>query len=163
MNLEQKAIEILTHPENYPGLHKVDRGSIKLQIWQYPAFGVYSSWILYKANRSFGIRRVEWNRFTKAFPLEPITYGSDAILPTIDANSILSKLTAIKLSPFIPVSTIGLDGVIYGIQFESRHILVQLRWWWNLPEEWSSLREWFQEAVDMFEYYLPASTSSLLN
>ena len=159
MHLEEKAIELLTHPEKYPGLRQLNLSSIKLRIWQYPAFDVYSSWTLYEENGYFGIRRIQWDRLTKALQTYPIIYGSDRLLPAETVTSLLDKLTAIKLPPFLKVPAFGLDGTFYGIKFGSLYSSAQFCWWSYLPEDWFSLAEWFREAVNSFEFYLPASTS----
>lgn len=57
-------------------------------------------------------------------------------------DALQEKLRAIKLPAFIPVNTVGIDGVSNGLEVGSYMASARLSWWCNPPSEWVPLQSW---------------------
>lgn len=156
----EKAYQLLEYPEIYPGLlarRKFDR---KLLLFRYPSFDVSTSWSLFRTDKEFWVRRIEWDR-SKWFPsedAEPYTYGCEVSCSTELSANILSSLSSIKISPFEQPGLIGLDGIIHGIETGNHWLSCTLRWWYLPKDDWRPLAQWFEKTVSSFEQILPEST-----
>jgi len=154
---EQVAVEVLNHPQTYPALEAWPERELIFRIWRHPALDAYTSWLLRETNKTFYVRRLEWDRrFDCRCPQqEPTIYGSESILPTERAILLLDKLRTISLTPFVSTPSIGIDGVIYGVETKGFYLKTKLSWWCSPPESWNELATWFNEAVELFNSILP--------
>lgn len=95
-----KALSLLEHPEESPGLpirRDIDR---RILIFRYPSFEPYFSWSLFYSNKTYWIRRVVWDP-SKCFPsenAEPLTFGSEVVCPNEVAETLLSSLATISIN-----------------------------------------------------------------
>ena len=162
---ELRAVEWLQHPETYPGLAPWCENDTRVRFVRLPSFEPYSVWVLQRRDNIAQVRRVEWDHLADAplrdaFPdAAPTTFAADAQLPVALADELLSELAAIHLPPFLPVSTLGLDGTSYAIEFGSSWRSAALSWWCEPPEEWQTLASFHERALALFERFLPVSTA----
>jgi hypothetical protein len=157
---DEKAYRLLEYPEEYPGLlvrREVDR---KLLLFRYPSFEINTSWSLFKTDKAFWIRRIEWDR-SKWFPsedAEPFTFGCEISCSSDFAENILSSLSSIEFCPLQQPTLYGIDGTIHGIKTGNHWLSCTLRWWYLPADDWKPLAQWFETTVKMFEQVLPEST-----
>jgi hypothetical protein len=162
---EIRAIELLQFAETYPGLAPWREHDTRVRFVRLPSFKPYSVWALQRGDKLAQVRRVEWDHVTDAqmrdsFPdAAPTTFGADAQLPAAATDELLEELAGIQLPPFLPVSTLGLDGISYAIVFGDSWRSATLSWWCEPPEEWQSLGRCYERAISLFERFLPASTA----
>jgi len=162
---EVKATERLSHPEAYPGLAPWKEHETQVRFIELPSFRPYSVWTLQVQGTAARVRRIEWDHVTDvrlwdAFPdAEPTTYGADAQLPFEDARQVLDELASIRMPPFLPVHTLGIDGVTCAIEFGNHWRSATLSWWGNPPDEWHQMVHSYRSAIMLFERFLPASTA----
>ena len=70
----------------------------------------------------------------------PIIHGSEAPIGAEEVRSLLDRLNAISLHPFIAANKIGLDGDIYGIEVGDSVMASRLSWWVGAPQrDWQPL------------------------
>ena len=155
-----EAMALLESPAKYPGLPARDRSLVQLRVWRYPSFQPSSSWAVLRVAKSLFLRRITWDQ-RRPVIAEPITYGSEVPLDAAAFETLLHRLQAIELPPFLPVSTVGIDGTSYGVEVGSFGLSARLSWWESPPDAWSPLEEWHASAVAQFEGLLPASTPGL--
>jgi len=155
-----QAMALLESPAKYPGLPARDRSLVQLRIWRYPSFQPSSSWAVLRAAKALFLRRITWDH-RRPVIAEPNTYGSEVPLDAAVFEGLLHRLQAIDLPPFLPVSTVGIDGTSYGVEVGSFGLSARLSWWESAPKAWSLLEEWHASAITQFEGLLPASTPSL--
>ena len=161
-----KAHQLLTHPESYPGLKKRSKSDRKLLIWSYPAHSVYCSWSLFveqNANepKNCLIRRIKWVR--QGLPseqTEPYTIGSEAVIDFQQVTAIIDRFYQIELKSLDSPNLIGIDGTIYGVEITDRRIDRYLSWWSIPPKDWQPLLIWFQNTITIFDDILPQSNVS---
>ena len=152
----QQALDILSHPHNYPGLPEHRQPAI-LRIWEYPSFAPYVSWAIFRSKKECAVRRITWAQ-SKTIAPQPVTYGAEAAIEESALNKLLNELAKIQLPPFLDVPTLGIDGASYGVEIGSFGASARLCWWNKLPQEWAALQQWHERAVQQFESLLPART-----
>jgi hypothetical protein len=171
---EEMAKTYLELPESYPALKPLDKARIVFRIWRYPSFTSSSSWLLYKIDDSFFVRRIEWD-FVKDYlyylPSEPTIYGSEAEISKEQTEAIIEKLQSLKITAFQTSDLFGCDGTTYGvdIKFEQLHpwqvstknYPMRFSWWSRPPEGWQPLADWLEETAIFFDSLLPASTAKM--
>ena len=162
-SLEEPAIACLERPETYSALEQWSEFETVFRVWRYPALRACSSWLLRESKDSFWIRRLEWDRYKdSAFPQgEPTIYGSEAIVLTEDAQTIIEKFRALSLQPFLNPPQFGIDGETFGVETKSYYLKCRLSWWSRPPESWQSLAVWLEETTDYFDSLLPQSTAKM--
>ncbi|MCL2310261.1 MAG: hypothetical protein FWC42_08335 [Proteobacteria bacterium] len=133
---------------------------MRLRLWRYPSFQPSASWAVLQADNALFLRRITWDHRHPVI-VEPITYGCEVPLASDVFETVLRSLQAIKLPPFVPVSTIGIDGTSYGLEINSFALSARYNWWESPPEAWTQLEEWHGSTTAQFEDLLPASTPSL--
>lgn len=151
------ALEILAHPERYPGLRVHKHLCVPLRVWCHPSFDPYISWAVLKAQSSFYVRRVIWDQSPTTLP-EPNTFGSEAALNAQVFVSLMHDLQTLAIPPFSATALVGLDGTRYGIEASDTMSSARLTWWEDHPETWAPLRAWHERAVAELEAPLPAQT-----
>jgi len=111
------------------------------------------------------VRRVEWDHVADAQLRDtlpdgpPTAYGADAELPLAAANRLLDDLAALSLPPFLPINTVGIDGVTFGIHFGNSWRSAKLSWWGDPPKAWQPMVTLYDDAITLFEKLLPVSTA----
>lgn len=160
-----KAHQLLTHPESYRGLKIRKKSDRSLLIWSYPAFSTYCSRSLFieqKAREQICfVRRIKWVRSVgSSFTVNPYSIGSEAIIDLQQATEIIDRFCQIKLPPLESPNTIGIDGIIYGIEITDRGIDRCFSWRSIPPEDWQPLLIWFQDTVAIFDAILPKNNIS---
>ena len=162
---ELKAIERLQRPESYPGLAPWRERDTRVSFVRLPAFQPYSVWVLQHRDQVCQVRRIEWDHAADygvgdiTPESAPATFGADAQLPVAPVQALLSELAAVSLAPFLPVATLGLDGVSFAVLFGDAWRSACLSWWCEPPEEWQPLVGCYERAVALFERHLPVSTA----
>lgn len=158
----EEALKYLESPASYPGLAIRPRAQTLLRIWRFPSFQPWSSWALLEELEQVFLRRVTWDKRHPA-SLTPATYGSEVLVESATYEPLLSRLRAVQVLPFIPVSTFGIDGTLCGIEIGAVFdVSARLIWWETPPAEWSELHSWHLAAVREFDALLPASTPSVV-
>lgn len=163
-----KAHQLLIHPESYRGLKIRNKSDRSLLIWSYPAFSAYCSWSLFieqKAREQICfLRRIKWVRsvsvgssFTVVYPY---SIGSEAIIDLPQTTEIIDRFCQIKLPSLESPNTIGIDGIIYGVEITDRGIDRCFSWRSIPPEDWQPLLIWFQDSVTIFDAILPKNNIS---
>ena len=92
------------------------------------------------------------------FTPEPVVFGAEVKIPKRDVARLLAELEAIEIPPFVPVSTFGIDGVSFGIEYGQRIASASISWWGDPPEPWKVLAFWHARTLEAFQDLLPAST-----
>jgi hypothetical protein len=163
MDLDRRAKLLLDNPEKYPALEAWPVFELVFRIWRYPALTSCSSWLLRENKGIFHVRRLEWDRFKDSrWPRgEPTIYGSESPVPTEEARSIVQRLRAISLPPFVEPRSFGIDGVTFGVEMMSYSMNRRLSWWCDAPEGWEPLAEWLGDTVAAFDALLPESTAKM--
>jgi hypothetical protein len=159
-NHHDEAVRMLESPLGYPGLPDRSFARVLLRVWRYPSFQPYASWALIQARTEFFLRRITWDQ---RHPLAdtPVTYGAEVEIDTSVHEPLLAGLRGIRLPPFIPASTVGIDGTTYGVEAGDYMRSARVAWWETPPAEWAGLGLWHAEAIARFEALLPASTPSV--
>ncbi len=68
------------------------------------------------------------------------------------------ELQAIELPPFLTVSSIGIDGTLYGVEVGGHMRSARLAWWETPPKSWEPLQGWHGRTAALFDSMLPAAT-----
>jgi hypothetical protein len=152
-----KASELLEHPEAYPGLVERKFARVRLRLWRYPSFEPLRSWAVLQAKKALFLRRIVWDQ-GRTEGLKPTTYGSEVPLEKPVLDMLLAELQAVELPPFLPVSSIGLDGTTYGVEAGSYMLSARLTWWEAPPKAWEPLRDWHMRTAALFDSLLPLAT-----
>jgi hypothetical protein len=76
----------------------------------------------------------------RAFPVSEFSVPADAVF------SVLSSLTS-SVVPAVPTMTGGLDGANYHVQIANGESVSHFSWWLNAPEQWSSLKLFWEQIV----------------
>jgi hypothetical protein len=163
VNHEKAAIHLLENPSDYPGLVTRDVMSVEIRIWVFHSFEPYRSWSVHrerKTEKRF-LRRVVWDQRQRVLTTEPRTFGAESPIETSVVLALKEELSSLRLPPFIPVNTTGLDGITYGVELGSFALSARLSWWCSPPDEWALLARWHAEAVKQFESLLPQTTPSI--
>ena len=159
-----KAHQLLTNPESYPGLKIRSKCDRSFLIWSYPSFANYYSWSLFiepDAKQICFIRRIKWVRQCLLKErIEPYTIGSEAIIDFQRAKEIIDRFYQIKLPSCDLPNKIGIDGTIYGVEITDGKSDRFLSWWSIPPEDWQPLLIWFQDTVAIFDAILPKNNIS---
>ena len=160
MSQTKKAIQLLENPENYPMLLTRCRFDRKILLFCYPSFEPSTSWSLFKTDKNYFLRRVEWDgkKSLSSQNSEPFTVGCEVIFSTETAEEILLSLSLIEFCPFKQPELIGVDGTVCGITVGNDWLSCSLRWWYLPSDDWKSLVDWFGQTVSLFEQALPQST-----
>ncbi len=162
---ELRAVELLRHPESYPGLAPWSELDTLVSFIRLPSFHPYSVWTFQRCGEDWRVRRIEWDhvadhRDADSVPESaPTTYGADAQLPASDSQQLLDNLTAIRLPPLNKRGAWGIDGVSYSVVFGNAWASACLSWWVEPPEGWQPLAQCYERAIDLFEHHLPVSTA----
>ena len=156
---EAKAIELLQDVGQYPGLQPWKEHDVRFRLIRLPSYEAYSVWALHQSDGIYRVRRLEWDRLLDAQKpaSAPTLFGADAELPRKSVQQLLIELSLIALPPFLPVSTIGLDGISHAVEFGDCWRSASLAWWGKPPRQWRALAEWYGQAVKLFEQFLPVS------
>ncbi len=155
----ERALALLEAPETYPLL--ADRKCTRLlRVWVYPSFKPSASWSVIQEGNKFFIRRVVWDQ-VQTVDSEPVTYGAESPVEEEGFIALLSELRAMHVTPFALASTMGIDGTSYGIEVGGFRVSGRMSWWGKPPIEWVPLQEWHARAIELFESFLPASTSEV--
>lgn len=157
-NQQQAAEQLLESPLDYPGLATRKFARVLLRVWTYPAFDPYCSWAIVATKTEYFLRRVTWDQRVMS-PSSPVTYGAEVPIDRTFAESVEQALQAIQLPAFIPVNTIGLDGVSNGVEVGSYMASATFRWWCEPPELWHALSTWHSNTIRSFEALLPERTT----
>lgn len=160
MSVYEKALALLERPELYPGLERWPDHELIIRVWVYEALTYHSSWLLRKSADVFWIRRIQWEPGTTPGTDEPQTYGSEAIVPTEKATSILEPLDSFVVSPFLKPAHVGIDGTTFGVETRCYYLNAHLSWWSTPPESWHPVANWLEESVTYFDSLLPESTAA---
>lgn len=171
---EETAIEILDSPENYSALKPLDKAQIVFRIWRYHSLSVCSSWLLYELEKTFFVRRLEWDRTKDNLYFgesEPTIYGSESEILSEQVKSIVDQLQLIRIQPFLVSDLVGIDGITYGIEAKLEHLKSQysrernfspyFSWWSQPKESWQPLADWLGKTSDYFDSILPESTAKM--
>lgn len=171
---EESAIATLDSPENYSGLKPLNKAQIVFRIWRYHSLSVCSSWLLYKLEKEFYVRRLEWDRTKDNLYFgesEPTIYGSENEILSQQAESIVKQLQSIKIQPFLISDLVGIDGIIYGIEAKLEHLKSQysrernftpyFSWWSKPKESWQPLADWLDKTSEYFDSILTESTAKM--
>lgn len=145
---EQKALQLLFQPENYPGLVKRKSSEMELLLWSNNSLGDFTSWSLFQAEPNYSCRRVRWNQRAPYRLLEPETHAVEIILPKKIVESILIKFSEISFITHESSSGIMIDGIEYGVIRKDKKIN------WNSGREaiyFMQLIEWYNSTVDLLE------------
>lgn len=162
---EIKALDLLRRPESYPGLAAWREHDTRVSFVRLPSFQPYSVWTLQHRNKVCQVRRIEWDHVADKQAVDavpesaPTTYGADAQLPVSAVQELLDEMARISLPPFLPVATLGIDGVSFAIYFGDFWRSACLSWWGEPPGEWQPLARCYERAVALFERHLPLSTA----
>jgi hypothetical protein len=78
-----------------------------------------------------------------------------------DWKPLAVELQEITLPAFIPVNTIGIDGVTRGVDVGSYMRSCSFAWWGDAPAQWQDLSAWHAKAVRHLQKFLPQSTVQL--
>jgi hypothetical protein len=151
----EQAHALLDHPETYPGLVPHPGARRLLRLWRYPSFEPCCSWVVIEARSGLFLRRVVWDQ--RRQDLEPVTYGSEAVLRQAELAEVLAELAAIRLAPFPTMKIPGLDGTGYGVEQGDGFGSARLEWWdLRHPEDWAPLHRWHERTAARFDALLPA-------
>jgi hypothetical protein len=125
-----------------------------LRLWSYPAFLAYTSWTVFDPpddTHTRLLRQVQWDRpydlLPFADPLEGVKRGWQAP-PTLSirdaqvADALLRRhLEELRRLP-IPVAgveaPVGVDGELFGLQYDGVFLATRLQWWEEGPQAWSA-------------------------
>jgi hypothetical protein len=128
-SLDEPAIAYLERPETFSALERWSELETVFRVWRYPALRTCSSWLLRESKQAFWVQRLEWDNKGSAFPkCEPTIYGSDAIVPTNEAQAIVEKFRALSLQPFLNPPQFGIDGVRIGVETNSYYLKCRFSW-----------------------------------
>ena len=158
---EERATQLLENPLLYPGLPQKKRPRVLLRLWHYPAFEPHASWVIIEDDTKYFLRRVVWDQRVDIVSPEPQTYATEAPINKCVLDELMNKLQGIELPPFIPVDTVGIDGVRNGLEFGSYMASARLSWWCDPPPQWAPLQSWHNDAIDVLEQLLPSSAAYL--
>jgi len=163
MHFEEQAHLILAHPERYEALGSWNAHDVVFRIWRYPALQHPSSWALGLRSTGHRVRRLEWDKAKDVYwPLgDPTIYGSEAEVPPENAAQIIDELGQLAFPPFVMRNSIGIDGIVYGVETCSFYLSARASWWCEPPPLWAPVAEWFERTVAVFEALLPPSTAQL--
>ncbi len=160
-NQHSKATQFLDNPLQYPGLPEKKFPRVLLRIWRYPAFEPYCSWAVIEEKKQYFLRRIVWDQLSRVQSPDPEMYGAETLIEKSIVDELMGQLQQIKLPAFIPVNTIGLDGVTNGVEVGDYTASARLSWWGEPPAEWAGLRLWHDKAVKVFEGLVPVCTAGL--
>lgn len=155
----ERALALLEAPETYPVLPR-RKCTRLLRVWVYPSFKPSASWSVIQEGRKFFVRRVVWDQ-VQTVDSEPVTYGAESPVEEERFRELLSELRAMLVTPFALASTMGIDGTSYGIDVGGFSVSGRMSWWGKPPIEWVPLQEWHARAIELFESFLPESTSEV--
>jgi hypothetical protein len=164
MNLQHRqesAERLLADPRSYPGLVSRSDAFIILRVWISPAFDPYCSWSVLMQKGKYFLRRVVWDQRKLEVTSEPATFAAEVALKEEDWKPLVTELEQIELPAFVPVNTIGIDGVTYGVEVGGFMTSASFRWWCDPPERWKGLSMWHRKAMHELQKQLPPSTVSL--
>jgi len=141
---KQKALDLLFHPESYPGMSIRAVSEIELLLWRNNSLGEYTAWALIQSGKDCLVRRIIWNQRSTYNLNEPEIYCADAITSIEEFNRILGTLhDSLNNVTVNAPPTITVDGVWSGVLYQKRRIE-----WWGQPEDnLDELSQWHDNAV----------------
>jgi hypothetical protein len=158
--LERAALERLRHPERYPAMQSVRPSSVVLRLFRFEGIGRYYAWMLAKVDGQYLVRRVVWDRPGDHRPgvLDPTTFGSDGLLPPDTAEFMRADFQQ-SCAATVPDSSIGLDGVSYGIETGAPWPSSRLEWWSGASTAHPA-EEWFRRVASTLDGVLPGGSEA---
>lgn len=152
---------LLSNPMAYPGLVVRKAADVAVMVLRRPSFDPEASWTLLHDDNQWYVRRViaAVNAGPLAAKLDPDTFGSEGTLPRSEADRLLTALHQLRIKPFPkPDGGIVLDGCRYEIRRGGRANGMLLEWHGEAPPEWVEIRDWYANAVAVFQAHLPEPT-----
>ncbi|MEL6465185.1 MAG: hypothetical protein AAFQ58_09475 [Pseudomonadota bacterium] len=111
-----------------------------------------NDWFVRRITRSFGDGPL-------AHKVPPKTYGAEARVPEKEAARILAAFEELSVVPLADQGKdLFIDGCEYEIQWGGIAAPPKISWWNEAPPEWRALRDWYSDAVALFEAYLSKPT-----
>ena len=149
---KQKAIQLLFHPESYPGMSTRNATDIKLLLWRNNSLGDYTSWTLIQAGDRCIVRRVVWNQRSTYHLNEPETYCADALIENMQMHDILISLhTCLDKNAINESNQLMIDGVLRGFIYQ------------NIKREWSQITAVNNTEIDIWHKDTTDYLESLFN
>lgn len=126
-------------------------------VYHLPSFIDCSAWSLFRRRHAFNLQTVTWRQSVDARrlsdPSEGLRLGILPV-PTLEerfepadsawCNAQLQELAKIRLSPFLPEGSSGLDGETFGVHIPYK---ADIEWWCSGPEDWRELVSWANEFI----------------
>lgn len=162
-DLESKALELLAYCSQPEGYKRP--ASAVLRLWNYPSFGVYTSWVVYRISPAgeeleYIVEEKVWDRPSDAQRMFDPLVGSQhplkfSVSTTISTRStvllkskvvqMLEELSSLRFRPFCDDGSFGLDGETFGVEtFGFQKTLIE--WRCDGPAELQELARWAQKA-----------------
>ncbi len=153
----------LRNPLSFPGLPKRNARHVALHVYVQPSFAPAASWSLFPTLKG------EWftRRIVEVYRLEPRKtgrdyFGSEAPLPSEVALSLLDQGSSLSISPPPQATSIGIDGITFGLVLNDGMMSAFEATWWCKPHAgYSQANAFLEDAINCMEQYLPASTHPL--
>ena len=154
--------KMLSNPMEFPGLVVRKKAVVVLTLTRAPAFDPEASWTLYRDESQWFVRRITCAASAGHMGGSRIaldTYGAEASVETGEAEDLMAALYQIEVNPF-PArrNELTLDGCRYGVHCGDSFASTDLEWWCKAPSEWAELRDWYANALALFQVRLPRST-----
>lgn len=169
-NLQAKALQMLENPRLLPKDLQIKNFNQTLHLWISPTFTPEKHWIFYTPQPQINpqpkpiVQQIIWQRETdfrrlndpliglqEGFYTEP-TFEIKTIEIELEFyRKIRSKLSEIKLLPFIEVESDGRDGEIFGVETLDLFYNGRITWWSSPPIEWNELTDWYEKVGKFLE------------
>jgi len=152
------ALQLLEHPEQYPGLPPLDHPRRIFRVWEYPAFSPYRSWSLLttKSENEILIRRVTFTDPNLSLEIgDPETFGAQTNCPRELFDELCARLQRLSLGILLPDLSIVLDGTRSGIELGDVNFSARIEWK-TLPPSWNSIQDWHAWAIESMDALFPS-------
>lgn len=164
---QRRALQLLDDPSEYPGLPKVDRRKLFVQLYVLPSFEPMTSWSVYAVTHdTYRVRRVRWDqiadyqmKLARLTQESPTTYGAEIEVGGDEIRRNIDELSGLTLPMFNLSNSFGIDGVTFGIRRQTFGDFAEFSWWCRPPAGCEAIAAWYHNFVAVLESNLPAHTS----
>lgn len=122
---ENKALNLLFHSVNYPGMAKKEAKNVKLILWRNNNLKEYATWTFIETGECCIVRRVIWKQRTDYNLNEPEIFCADAIISKDMLSRINNSFERLNLDKIIiaeSMKKIIIDGIECGIIFKNKNL-----------------------------------------
>jgi hypothetical protein len=145
---EQRALNLLFHPELYPGMPKRESSKIKIFLWENNSLGEYTTWTIFDDEGRNFIRKVRWEQRAMYRLENPETYCSETVITQEVVDKIISSFLKIKIEMRDENVKYNLciDGVKRGVIFQG----YEVEWDSSSAQEVNAIGNWYNEVMTVF-------------